>query len=79
MSCLHRQQGPPQTLLWGGSVLLGDFSHLCVCLLSGSSGVDFRQVLSLSWGRHKRTVSVMCGTDGRCGPSPYVTYVCLGE
>lgn len=26
--------------------------------------MDFRQVLSLSWGRYKRTVSVTLGPDG---------------
>lgn len=30
MSRLHRQQGPPQTQLWGGGSVLRGFSHSCV-------------------------------------------------
>lgn len=34
------------------------------CLLSRISGVDFRQALSLSWGRYKTAVSASHGPDG---------------
>lgn len=82
MSCLHRRQSPPQnSASGGGSLLLGDFSHLCVSLLPGCSGVDFWQVLSLSWGRHRRAVCVMCGPDGEmwAKEGKSLCDFCLGE
>lgn len=65
MSCLHRPQALPKLCSGGGSVL-GDLSHLCVCLLPESSGLDFGQVLSLSWGRRKRAARV-CHVWSRWG------------